>query len=154
MGREAVFGSGNVKVFGELVAVFDAADGTGDLVFSVGAAAVGDLVGELAKCRLGGAQQILALAGPLLGEQRVLADDQAFAGKVGGRDLGQIALVKQRELESTGVEQRPDLWGPERGDPVEPGRPQFFANTRASDHPAVPTSTTRQPLQDVTNSSG
>jgi len=65
---EAVFGNGNVEVFGEPVAVFEAADGTGDLVLSLAAAAVGDLVGELAKRRLGGAQQVFALAGPFLGQ--------------------------------------------------------------------------------------
>ena len=41
---EAVFGDGNVKVFGELVAVFDAADGASDLVPSRATAAMGDLV--------------------------------------------------------------------------------------------------------------
>src|SRR5262249_54777239 len=66
--REAVFGNGNVKVFGGLVAVFGGADGAGGLCFSGGAAAVGDLVGELAKRRLGGAQQVFALAGAFLGQ--------------------------------------------------------------------------------------
>ena len=66
MGREAVFGSGNVKVFGELVAVFDAADGAGDLGLSLAAAS--GLVGQFGQRRLGGAQQILALAPALLGQ--------------------------------------------------------------------------------------
>jgi hypothetical protein len=38
---------------------------------------------QFGQCRLGGLQQILALAGPLLGQQRVLADDQPLAGKLG-----------------------------------------------------------------------
>src|SRR6516165_1947233 len=42
---EAVFGDADVKQLGELIAVFDAADGTRDLVSSFGASAAGDLVG-------------------------------------------------------------------------------------------------------------
>ena len=65
---EAVFGDGDVEQLSELVAVFDAADGAPDLVLALGAGAAGDLVGQLGQCRLGGLQQILALAGPLLGQ--------------------------------------------------------------------------------------
>src|SRR5580700_3616656 len=36
---------------------------------------------------LGGGQQLLAFAGPLFGQQRVLADHQAFARIVGAGDL-------------------------------------------------------------------
>src|SRR6266446_3123523 len=73
---EAVFADGDVEQLGELVAVFDATDGAPDLVLAGGAGAAGDLVGQLGQRRLGGAQQILALAGPFLGQQWVLADDQ------------------------------------------------------------------------------
>ena len=62
------------------------------------------------------------LAGALLGQERVLAHDKTLAGKLGSGDLGEIALVEQRELQGTGVEQGADLWGPERGDPVEARR--------------------------------
>ena len=101
---EAVFGDGDVEQLGELVAVFDAADGARDLVLARGAGAAGDLIGQLGQRRLGGVQQILALAGAFLGQQRVPADDQTFAGEIGGGDLGQIALVEQRELEGAGVD--------------------------------------------------
>src|ERR1700736_3256806 len=106
---ETVFGNGDVEQLGELVAVFDTTNGTRDLVLTGGAAAAGDLVGQLAQRRLGGLQQILALAGPFLGQERVLA----------------------------GVEQGADLRGSERGDPVEPGRPQLVADAGAGDHAAV-----------------
>ena len=65
---EAVLGNSDVEQLGELLAVLDAADGAGDLVLAFGAAAAGDLVGQLGQCRLGGLQQILALAGTFLGQ--------------------------------------------------------------------------------------
>src|SRR6267154_2694566 len=63
---EAVFTDSDVEQLGEFVAVFDAADRARDPVGALGAGAAGDLVGQLGQCRLGGLQQILALAGPLL----------------------------------------------------------------------------------------
>src|SRR5689334_4091344 len=43
-----------------------------------------------------------SLARPFLGKKRVLAHDEPLAGKLGRGDLGQIAFVEQRELESAG----------------------------------------------------
>ena len=40
-----------------------------------------------------------ALAGALLGQQRVLADHQAFARIVGAGDLGHVAVIEQRGLQ-------------------------------------------------------
>jgi len=51
---EAVLGYGDVEQLGELVAVFDAADGARDLVLAFGAGAAGDLVGEFGQRRFGG----------------------------------------------------------------------------------------------------
>src|SRR6201981_2785095 len=48
---------------------------------------------------LGGGQQLGAFAAALFGQQRVLADHQAFARIVGAGDLGHVAVVKQRELQ-------------------------------------------------------
>src|SRR5437016_3835829 len=42
-----------------------------------------------------GLQQILALAGPFRGQERVLADHEPLAGKLRGGELSQIALVEQ-----------------------------------------------------------
>src|SRR5260370_556081 len=53
---EAVFGDGDVEEVGELVAVFDAADGARDLVLARGAGAAGDLIGQLGQRRFGGLQ--------------------------------------------------------------------------------------------------
>ena len=53
---EAVFGDGEVEQLGELVAVFDAADGARDLVRPSGAGAAGDLGGQLGQCHFGGLQ--------------------------------------------------------------------------------------------------
>src|SRR5260370_18465824 len=134
----------------ELVTVFDAADGARDLVLAFGAGAAGDLVGQLAERRLGGAQQILALAGAFLGQQRVAADDEPLAGEIGGGDLGQVAFPglrrgrrEQRELEGAGVEQSADLRGSPRRDPAEPGGLQLVADAGVGDHPAVPTGQAR-----------
>ena len=77
---EAVFGDGDIEVFGELAAVFDAADGAGDLGLSLAAAS--GLVGQFGQRRLGGAQQIRALARALLGQQRVAADQPGVRRKI------------------------------------------------------------------------
>jgi hypothetical protein len=87
---------------------------------------------------LGGGQQLRAFAGPLFGQQRVLAHDQAFAWIVGTGDLGHVAVIKQRGL------QRParggqllDRRSPQRGDPIEPRRAQRLFDARAGQHAAV-----------------
>src|SRR5215472_18783065 len=54
---EAVFGDSDVEQLGELVAVFDAADGARNIVLPFGAGAASDLVGQLGQCRFGGLQQ-------------------------------------------------------------------------------------------------
>src|SRR5258705_1990309 len=87
---------------------------------------------------LGGGQQLRAFAGPLFGEQRVLADHQAFARIVGAGDLGHVAVIKQRGL------QRParggellDRRGSQRGDPIQTGRAQRLLDPRAGQQSAV-----------------
>jgi hypothetical protein len=45
---------------------------------------------------LGGVEQVEALAGALLGQRRVAADQEALAGRVGRGDLGHFAGVEQR----------------------------------------------------------
>jgi hypothetical protein len=44
----------------------------------------------------GDGQQLLAFAGTLLGQQRVVADHQAFARIVGAGDLRHVAVIEQR----------------------------------------------------------
>jgi hypothetical protein len=47
---------------------------------------------------LGRNEQCLALAGALFGQLAITAHDEPFTWKVGRGDLGQVALVEQREL--------------------------------------------------------
>src|ERR1700745_244823 len=48
---------------------------------------------------LRGGPQRLAFAGALFGQQRILADHQAFAREVGAGDLGHVAVIKRRGLQ-------------------------------------------------------
>jgi hypothetical protein len=87
---------------------------------------------------LGGGQQLGAFAGPLFGQQWVLADHQAFARVVGAGDLGHVAVIEQRGL------QRPargrellDRRGPQCGDPIQTSRAQRLLDARAGQHSAV-----------------
>jgi hypothetical protein len=93
-------------VLGHLVPISDSAHRYADRRLArepaAPAAGGGRDTGEIA---LGGGQQRLALAGPLRREQRVAADNQAFARVVRGRDLGQIALIEQRQLQRPGFGQ-------------------------------------------------
>jgi hypothetical protein len=83
-------------------------------------------------------QKLLALPRPLLGQRRIAASDEPFAGKVGRGDLCQIALVEQGELQWPGViGECGDLRCPEAADPVEPGWRQLLADPRRRDHAAV-----------------
>ena len=56
---------------------------------------------------LGGGQEVLALAGAFAREVRVAADDEPLAGKVGRGDLGEVALVEQRELQCAALVEPP-----------------------------------------------
>jgi hypothetical protein len=95
---------------------------------------------DAAQVAFGGGQQILAFAGAFFGQERVAADDQALAGELlGSRDLGEIALIEERELQgAVRGGQRPDLRGTQAGDPVEPGRLEIIADAGAGDHAAIP----------------
>jgi len=67
----------------------------------------------------GAGQQLRAFAGPLFGEQRVLADHQAFARIVGAGDLGHVAVIKQRGLQRPALgRELLDRGSPQCGDPI------------------------------------
>src|SRR5580700_1932101 len=74
---------------------------------------------------LGDGQQLRAFAGPLFGQQRVLADHQAFARIVGAGDLGHVTVIKQRGLQwpARGRELL-DRRRPQCGDPIQTSRAQ------------------------------
>ena len=63
------------------------------------------VLGDLRQTLLGRLQQGLPLAGALLFQQRVMADDEPLTRIVGGGDFGQILLVQQGELQSPFLDQ-------------------------------------------------
>jgi hypothetical protein len=87
------------KVLGHLLGIDDFTDGETDLG---GGTQRRPLAPHLhLKARelpLGRNEQRLALAGALFGQLAVTAHDEPFTWKVGRCDLGQVALVEQREL--------------------------------------------------------
>ena len=72
---------------------------------------------DLSKITFGRFQQLLALAGALGGDQRVAANDQPLTGVVLGGDLGEVLLVKERELQHAVADELLDLRRLERRDP-------------------------------------
>jgi len=69
---------------------------------------------------LGGGEQLAAFAGPFVGQERVAAGDEAFAGVVGVGDLGEVVLVEQGRLQrSAGRGQGLDGRGAQRGQPAQ-----------------------------------
>jgi hypothetical protein len=87
---------------------------------------------------LGDGQQLRAFAGPLFGQQRVLADHQAFARIVGAGDLGHVTVIKQRGLQwpARGRELL-DRRRPQCGDPIQTSRAQRLLDARAGQQSAV-----------------
>jgi hypothetical protein len=73
-------------------------------------------VRELALC---GVQHLVALSSPFLSEQGVTARHKSLARKVGARDLGELLLVEQRELQGTSFDEFSNLWCAQRGDPFD-----------------------------------
>src|SRR5258705_474075 len=68
----------------------------------------------------------------------VLRLRKARAREVRAFDLGEIALVEQRELQGTALGgELLDRRRSQRGDPVEPGRYEFVFDASLRDHPAV-----------------
>ena len=79
-----------------------------------------------------------AFAGPLFGQQRVLADHQAFARIVGAGDLGHVAVIEQRGLQRPALgRELLDRRSPQRGDPIQTGRAQRLLDPRAGQQSAV-----------------
>jgi hypothetical protein len=65
--------------------------------------------------------QVFALAGALIGQQRVAPGDQRLAGVVRVDDLGQVLLVEEAELERAAVfGELADRRGAQAGDPRQP----------------------------------
>jgi hypothetical protein len=125
-------------MFGHFVFVDDAADRERNLVLAAqrlfGAMNAGRNGGEFL---FGSDQQVFALAGALVRQQRIAAGDEALARIIRRRDGGEIALVKQGQLQAAGLCEAADRWRPQRGDPVEPGGLEDLLDPRLGDHAAI-----------------
>ena len=113
------------EVLGHLPAVDHGADRQADL----GGAAqrrvlAADLRLNAGQLPFGRRQQVLALARALGGKVAVAADDQPFAGEqLGGADLGEVAVVEQRQLQRPVLgRQRLNGRRSQAGNPIEAGR--------------------------------
>src|SRR5258706_9259503 len=141
IGREAqrVVGDGDTEVLGDLAATEQGADGQADLVGPAQWLAPAHNAGlNVLQVLLGGIEQLAPFASAFLGKGGVLADDEALAREVRAFDLGEIALVEQRELQGTALGgELLDRRRSQRGDPVEPGRYEFVFDASLRDHPAV-----------------
>jgi hypothetical protein len=126
------------EVLGHPVVVEHATDGQADPVGAAQPVAFATYrLGDLRQLGLGGGEQLLALAGPFGGEQRIAAHHQPLAGKLRGGDLGKIAFIEQGELQRSLVHQGLDGWRPQRGDPVPPGRFQQALDAGFGDHAPI-----------------
>jgi hypothetical protein len=107
-----------------------------------------------ARSRSGDGEQILALAGALVGlqptgltrggEGAVAADDEPLARELGRGNAGHLAVPglrrgrrEQRHLQGAAFEQRLEGRSAQGGDPVEPGRFSILGNARLGDHAPV-----------------
>ena len=100
-------------------------------------ATAADHAGDLRERLLGGRKERLALAGALLGERRVATHDEPLAGKLRTRDLDEVALVEERELEIAGRDEGADGGGPQAAHPADPAELLEALDARARQHPAV-----------------
>jgi hypothetical protein len=68
---------------------------------------------------LGREQEVLALARPFLGQQGIAAHHQPLARVLGMSDLGEVGLIKQRQLQRPIADQLVNLSAAQRGDPLQ-----------------------------------
>ena len=136
---EAVVGDPDLEVLGHLAPAQHRADRLADRRRAAQRLARPlDARLDAAQVLLGRLQQLLPLARPLGGQERVLADHQAFARIVGAGDLGHVTLVEQRRLQRPALGgQRLDRRGAQSGDPIQAGRAQRLLDARAGEQAAV-----------------
>src|SRR5215470_19763327 len=124
----------------DLAATDDRADGNADLAGSAQRLFLAhDALLNVLQVLLGSIEQLAPLTPAFLSESVVLADDEALAWEqLRAFDLGEIALVEQRQLQGAVFGGKLlDRRGSQRGDPVEPGRLKVVSDARIGDHPAV-----------------
>ena len=100
--------------------------------------------GHRFKQNLGGLESLPALAGPILGPQRVAAHHEALAGIRITGDLHPVFLVEERHLHVTGLHQGTEGRSPPGADLVRTRRLDLRADPRLGPHP--PRSPTRTPF--------
>ena len=131
---EARVGDDDLEVLAHLVLVEHGSHRKADLGPAAERRALAqDRLADAAQVPLGRGHEFVALALALGRQERIAAHDQPLARIVGRGDLGQVAIVEQRELQRAGLDQLLDLRGAQGGDPVEPGRLQVLADARAGD---------------------
>ena len=95
-------------------------------------------IGDLGEAVLGLVEQLFAFAGTLGTDERVSADDEPLAGILVGRvDLGQVGLVKERQLQRAGGGQPLDLRRLQRADPAAAVGLAQALDVGLRDHPAI-----------------
>ena len=135
---KAVLGDGEIEVLRHLVGIDYRPHREPDLGLAPERPmAPTDLACDARQIALGGDEQLLALAGALARELGIAADDEPLARVIGSGDLGEVALVEERELQRPALGERLDLRRPQAGDPVQPGGLEVLAQPRCRDHPAV-----------------
>ena len=128
-----------LEVLGHLVPVLDATHLLGDLRRQQrGLRPPRHLPGDLGQLFFRGRQQILPLAPPILGQNRVVADHQTFPRIGWGADLRQVALIKERELNRLSLHQLADRRMPQRRDPAQPRMPLQIPDPGLGQQAAVP----------------
>ena len=88
---------------------------------------------------LGGRQQLVAFAGALVGQGRVVAAHQPLAGIVRVADLEQVLLIEQRQLQRPVLDEGLDLGGAQRADPIQLRRAQLVGMRALVSMPRSPT---------------
>ncbi len=135
---QALVGDVHDEVPGDLLGVDHLAHGQGDGVFAAQRPAGPPGRGiDLRQLGPGGLQQLAALAGPLICQERVAAGDQPLPGVVRGGDLGHVGVIEQGRLDRADGHQRLDRRAAQRGDPVQLRGLQVVTDPGAGDHPPV-----------------
>src|SRR5262249_10632120 len=94
------------------------------------------------KLGTGRLEQRLAFGGAQLGQLGIAAGDQPLAGIIGMRELEQIALVEQSQLQAAGLDQQVNLCAFERRDPgTTPVKPLSSSIDLCEIMPRSPTTT-------------
>jgi hypothetical protein len=98
----------------------------------------GDGGGDRGEQGLGGGEQLAAFAGPFGGQGGVAAGDQPLVRVVRVGDLGQVALIEQRQLQRPVVTgQRGDRRCPQAGQPAQPAEVFQRLDPGGGDHAPV-----------------